>query len=38
MISNCGYDENGKYSGGAAGDQTGAEWEIREQVEVLISE
>lgn len=29
MISNCGHDENGKYSGGAAGDQTGAEWEIR---------
>lgn len=29
MISNCGHDENEKYSGGAAGDQTGAEWEIR---------
>lgn len=29
MISNCGHDENGKYSGGAAGDQTGTEWEIR---------
>ena len=23
MISNCGHDERGKYSGGAAGDQTG---------------
>lgn len=30
MISNCGHDENGKYSGGRAGDQTGGEWEIRE--------
>ncbi|MGI6007532.1 MAG: hypothetical protein ACOX8E_08595 [Ruminococcus sp.] len=29
MISNCGHDENGRYSGGAAGDQTGGEWEIR---------
>lgn len=29
MISNCGHDENGKYTGGAAGDQTGTEWEIR---------
>lgn len=29
MISNCGHDENGKYSGGRAGDQTGSEWEIR---------
>nr|DAM73531.1 MAG TPA: LysM [Caudoviricetes sp.] len=29
MISNCGHDENGKYFCGAAGDQTGAEWEIR---------
>lgn len=28
MISNCGQDENGKYSGGRAGDQTGAEWHI----------
>lgn len=28
MISNCGQDENGKYSGGKAGDQTGAEWHI----------
>lgn len=25
-ISNCGHDENNKYSGGAAGDQTGGEW------------
>lgn len=30
MISNCGHDENGKYYGGRAGDQTGGEWEIRE--------
>ncbi|MGI6011853.1 MAG: hypothetical protein ACOX8H_10225 [Ruminococcus sp.] len=29
MISNCGHDERGRYSGGAAGDQTGGEWEIR---------
>lgn len=29
MISNCGHDENGRYSGGQAGDQTGTEWEIR---------
>ena len=29
MISNCGHDERGKYTGGAAGDQTGMEWEIR---------
>ena len=29
MISNCGHDENGAYSGGRAGDQTGSEWEIR---------
>lgn len=28
MLSNCGHDENGKYSGGAAGDQTGTEWQI----------
>ena len=28
MISNCGHDENGKYSGGSAGDQTGTEWQI----------
>lgn len=26
MISNSGHDERGKYSGGAAGDQTGGEW------------
>lgn len=26
MISNSGHDENGKYSGGKAGDQTGKEW------------
>lgn len=29
MISNCGHDENGKYSGGKPGDQTGGEWTIR---------
>lgn len=28
-ISNSGSDERGKYSGGAAGDQTGKEWQIR---------
>lgn len=28
MISNSGHDENGKYSGGKAGDQTGTEWAI----------
>ncbi len=28
MISNCGHDENNKYSGGAAGDQTGGEWAL----------
>lgn len=28
MISNSGHDENGKYSGGAAGDQTGTEWQL----------
>ena len=28
MISNCGHDENGKYSNGKAGDQTGSEWSI----------
>lgn len=28
MISNSGHDENGQYSGGAAGDQTGNEWSI----------
>lgn len=26
MISNSGHDENGKYKGGKAGDQTGTEW------------
>lgn len=30
MISNCGHDERNKYHGGAAGDQTSKEWEIRE--------
>jgi GH25 family lysozyme M1 (1,4-beta-N-acetylmuramidase) len=29
-ISNSGSDERGKYSGGAAGDQTGTEWRIRD--------
>ncbi len=28
MISNCGHDERGKYSSGAAGDQTGGEWAV----------
>lgn len=28
-ISNCGHDENGKYSGGEAGDQTGNEYCVR---------
>lgn len=28
-ISNSGHDENGKYSGGQAGDQTGTEWQVR---------
>ncbi len=28
MISNCGHDENGRYAGGAAGDQTGGEWAV----------
>ena len=28
MISNCGHDENGKISGGKAGDQTGGEWAV----------
>lgn len=28
MISNCGKDEKGKYTGGRAGDQTGKEWHI----------
>ncbi len=29
MISNCGKDERGRYSGGKAGDQSGTEWYIR---------
>lgn len=29
MISNCGHDERGRYSGGKAGDQSGTEWYIR---------
>lgn len=28
MISNCGHDERGKYSGGKAGDQTGKEYTL----------
>ncbi len=28
-ISNCGHDENGKYRGGKAGDQTGTEYQVR---------
>lgn len=28
MISNCGHDENNRYSGGKAGDQTGKEWQL----------
>ena len=28
MISNCGHDERGKYSGGKAGDQKGDEWVV----------
>ena len=28
MISNCGHDERGKYSGGKTGDQTGTEWQV----------
>lgn len=27
-VSNSGHDENGRYSGGSAGDQTGEEWNI----------
>lgn len=30
MISNCGHDENGAYTGGQAGDQSGTEWYIRD--------
>lgn len=29
MIANCGHDEQGKYSGGRAGDQSKSEWEVR---------
>lgn len=29
-VSNCGHDENWRYSGGSAGDQTGNEWYIRD--------
>lgn len=29
MIANSGHDEKGRYSGGAAGDQTGQEWQVR---------
>lgn len=28
-IANCGHDENGRYSGGKPGDQTGTEWYLR---------
>lgn len=28
MISNCGSDERGRYTGGQAGDQTGREWQV----------
>lgn len=28
-ISNCGHDENNRYSGGTAGDQSGTEWYLR---------
>ena len=28
MLSNCGHDERGRYTGGSAGDQTGSEWQI----------
>ena len=28
-IANSGHDENGRYSGGKTGDQTGSEWEVR---------
>ena len=37
MISNCGHDERGKYSGGKAGDQTGTDEEkIEEQKEMFL--
>lgn len=29
MVSSCGHDERGKYSGGQAGDQTGTEYYLR---------
>lgn len=29
MIANSGHDENGRYTGGKAGDQTGTEWYVR---------
>ena len=29
MIANSGHDENGKTSGGKAGDQTGTEWQVQ---------
>lgn len=28
-VSNCGHDENGRYTGGKPGDQTGTEWYLR---------
>lgn len=28
-VANCGHDENNRYSGGKAGDQTGTEWYLR---------
>lgn len=28
-VSNCGHDENGRYAGGKAGDQTGGEYCLR---------
>lgn len=28
-VSNSGSDENGRYSGGRAGDQTGNEWALK---------
>lgn len=29
-VSNCGHDENWRYSGGVAGDQVGSEWYVRD--------
>lgn len=29
-ISNCGHDENGNYKNGAAGDQSGTEWYVKD--------